>query len=586
MLFQIVTNTTVGVRRPSSSIPNKQFDPRNQFKMESYPSGDDDRTSDACDDDDQTNDSGDDDDRTSDDSEELVFLPHDFEDDDRTIDSSDDDVSASDSSDDNDDGSLSDSSYLVEEGSYWDIASPGGARSLIAAAREGKKPKDNQVYITTESWKDDSLRDLVCEFLREFSIHSPGIPLNLDICGELRGGDEENNLRLALEIQEIWRECESSYPHFSKSLEFEFGQFDDKVDDSWLAACLDQITIPFRRLEVKFCRLNDATESLANSITRHTHLEEVEFGHFNIQADPTPVAAAVATLPNLKKISFDFEGCDHPALAGAAVAIAQSKSVEDLSIINYPASEDLRELIQSLKILPKLRTLRLEPMRGTLWSNLQVLRIAQLLKNNLSLEDFTLDFFQKVEDNVSAMPLMTALRTNNKLHTLSLDGGASSNSELEALVAPFQALVDILGSHNYALEEVKLRNLSFLQSFDSNHLNLMFVELWGDERLNPALHETTRKKLNEIDFWLKLNKNSQRKRLLSRTSNSSHEDWVNVIAEHNKDVSAIYYYLSNNISLMCPKAAAASPELVVHEEAKRPAGLDDEPPRKRRRVGV
>ena len=89
--------------------------------------------------------------------------------------------------------------------------------------------------------------------------------------------------------------------------------------------------------------------------------------------------------------------------------------------------------------------------------------------------------------------------------------------------------------------------------------------------------------MNNIMFWLALNKNGQRKRLLSSTPNTSHEDWVGVIAEHKEHVPAVYYYLSINVPLLVRNAALLpSPPMAVHEEAGNPAG-SDEPPRKRRR---
>jgi hypothetical protein len=464
----------------------------------------------------------------------------------------------------------------------------------MEALRVGKKPRNNKVWMDTKKWRHHEYNyDSIGEFLREFSIHWPEIPLDFTICCYLDSDDEANwNLLRVPAIQELWRECEVAFPKYSKHFELCFMSSQDTAifQVSGVAACLDQITIPFQGLQISEGILDGAMESLAVSIAKHTQLEKVSIYNCSTRRDLIPVAAAVAALPQLKKIQFcvglhededdednDDVNCDERALTQAAFTIAQSTSVEELVLFPLYLSQDLQALIQHLQSMPTLKTLQLHPSADSCWSNLQIFLVAQLLQTSLSLENFIFDCLGHVLDNVSMVPFTTALRTNTKLRSLDLgfgDGGKDTLGPID-----LKALAGLLESNNYILERLSIGR--FVLGGDPNQCKIRTCE--NSYLVYPPLDQATEKNMNNIMFWLALNKNGQRKRLLSSTPNTSHEDWVGVIAEHKEHVPAVYYYLSINVPLLVRNAALLpSPPMAVHEEAGNPAG-SDEPPRKRRR---
>jgi hypothetical protein len=235
--------------------------------------------------------------------------------------------------------------------------------------------------------------------------------------------------------------------------------------------------------------------------------------------DGAPFAFALSLRPSLKRISFDFvedftdrTTRDRDACIEIATYFLNTNTLEELTLYNVPQSIPAQEIL--LRVKPNLKKLDLE---DTWLSNAELQECASLIgQPDFPLEELDLG---RSESGTSLMPLALGLRKNTKLRWLRLRyrGLLSPPSDKE-----MDAFLVLLESHNFTLE---------------------ILDVFGSDRRH--------KDYDKLQFFLKLNRDHQRKRLMGPGEpHVNQEEWINVINSAKEDVSVVFYYLSQNPSLL------------------------------------
>jgi hypothetical protein len=265
--------------------------------------------------------------------------------------------------------------------------------------------------------------------------------------------------------------------------------------------------------------------------------------HFEVDsAHSIDFAQTISKLPKLKHVLFEFSARD-VAKVEIMKSFAQANNLEVLRLWDFPGDSDLQVFFPLLNSLPCLRVLKL----GSFLSAANTYHAAKMIEQNSSIEVL----FLQSESGLSLSSIAKSLETNSKLRKIDLTEREWRGSEDRRI--PF--LTVLKGGQNCTLQDLVLR----------------VCDGGGNSYDNIA---------TEINFYLRLNKDFNRKRLLSNDEKNAatREEWINTIASANEDTAVVFYFLSENPSLLLLEANKAKDQessgVAVQEPASKKARYD------------
>jgi hypothetical protein len=321
------------------------------------------------------------------------------------------------------------------------------------------------------------------------------------------------------------RECSIKHPNHPVDLHF-IGRGDDRDDGgrpncyqfASVATLMNQIPNQLQTLKFSGIKLEGDSSPLVQALQQQDQLE-----CFSLICSTTMPASGLGALadcllplPNLKEIYCDFGALHIPPAAVAS--FARVTTLESLTLHCQPFNDvpNLQDLFLSMQKHAFLKQVQIH--FSLLKENVQ--HVAQMLRRNQSIQELDIC----VENTVSVIPIAEALETNSTLKKLNTDAGLWYGNGSRGRQQK-NAFLHTLESHNFVLESLHL--------FHS--------------RINTQDREIVQK----INFYLELNKDFRRQRLLSsQDGNASPAEWLDVIVSAENKTKVVFYYLSKNVSLI------------------------------------
>jgi hypothetical protein len=352
----------------------------------------------------------------------------------------------------------------------------------------------------------------------------------------------------AIEVaKEFFREFRTQYPTQRFGLIFA----EDFHHTTIIAPILHEVTGQVRALTFQGCygepcHVVGGLEPLLEVLHKQQALEEFSqhwcTSFFTDESEPAALVKCLSALPALKTVTFgwcldEVEISDNTRVE-TVTALAQIKGLEHLKLEELPTYSNLQGLFASFTPKSSLKTLEIYL---TYLSASNIEYVAQMLQCNPSIEDLVL----KLHPDASVSSIAKSLETNSKLRVLFIAREGFTEND----TAPFLCLLK--DKKNCTLETLTL----------SIPLQDDFIQL--DD---------------EINFYLKLNKEFQRKLLFSSDETATREDWINTIITARKDTAVVFYYLSENLSLLLEANNHNQQSVLVTRTL---APLQQEPPHKK-----
>jgi hypothetical protein len=206
----------------------------------------------------------------------------------------------------------------------------------------------------------------------------------------------------------------------------------------------------------------------------------------------------------------------HADTLNTAVSLAQIKGLQEFSLHGLSTDLDLQGLFDWCTPESTLKELHISGSPGLSVSNAKY--VAQMLSRNPSIETLYLNLMPEV----SLPSIAQGLVENTTLQTLEIFQDGLSTQDTLCFPSPLK------DCYNCTLESLIL-NRSVIQAG---------VRVAVDE---------------QVEFYLRLNKDFQRKRFFSPTA--TYEDLVNIIIEAKMDTAAVFYFLSEKTSILWGRAA-------------------------------
>lgn len=186
----------------------------------------------------------------------------------------------------------------------------------------------------------------------------------------------------------------------------------------------------------------------------------------------------------------------------------------------------LNRLMKTIGSLPKLRWLRIRSssLSGGQCMEFPYAALEICLKTSTALKYLHLSYIEFIGHNQQCQcpfqAIASLMKDNSTIDELRLKYGGFQKISTESQ----QLLLSMLQYHNFTLECLDL-----------------------DAR---TLRQVSTKRKKELAFWLALNQKGTRKRLLDPMSNPTQEQWQDVVIDHRKRTSVVYYLLSHNPTLL------------------------------------
>jgi hypothetical protein len=314
----------------------------------------------------------------------------------------------------------------------------------------------------------------------------------------------ESSVELAL-LHQYLSECSARAVNRTFTLRFE-GEEEEGPDwyqVSAIASLLNQIPNQLKSLKLGQIKLLGDIDPLIQALQQQRLLEDLNL-HCEISSGLIALADSLSPLPNLKAIFCTFLlGMDYQEKAAAAASFARVSALRNLTLWHLQGHKsDCQDLFLEIQEHASLEKFHVHGYLSA--ENVQYL--ANMLQGNSSLHFLNIGMIDK-----ASVPLVaTALETNSTLKEL--------HFRQEALVT---------NSVSPALEALVTNSVS-------------------PEDDSAEFQETLRK----INFYLGLNRDFQRKRLLSSNENATIEDWVNMIVSAKDKTDVLFYYFLRNLSLI------------------------------------
>jgi hypothetical protein len=182
--------------------------------------------------------------------------------------------------------------------------------------------------------------------------------------------------------------------------------------------------------------------------------------------------------------------------------------------------------------------------------------LAQVLGRQQKLEEFFCFAYNRSElDPAPLLDVLSRLPNMKKIVLVEFYW-----KELSTIIAPLENnthLIDLILAGCRGLEYNlmdKKKDIEALHALvRSKNFTLQNLDFGRAMALKLRIDAECIQKLDEIEFYLKLNKYFDRELLLGRRhpeENATQRDWVNVIVGAKDDVSVVFYYLSHKPSLL------------------------------------
>jgi hypothetical protein len=259
---------------------------------------------------------------------------------------------------------------------------------------------------------------------------------------------------------------------------------------------------------------------------------------YDSELEAAALVLCLSALPAMRIVSFDQDSTrdveiSDTAKVEMATSLARINGLVFLKMMGMtPAGSDLQGFFASCTALPSLKRLdlisdkvgRFSPHRTSSLSVSNAEYAIEMLRRNASIKEFCM----QLEPDVSLASVAAGLETNSTLRDLTIGQPGLTRTG----IAPFLRLLK--DGKNYTLE-----SLSFVN---------------GSEAISLS---------SEIEFYLQLNQKFQRKVLMSLDGSASRQDWVNTIIFAREETAVVFYYLSENVSLLLRANDAPLPSVAM-----------------------
>jgi len=183
-------------------------------------------------------------------------------------------------------------------------------------------------------------------------------------------------------------------------------------------------------------------------------------------------------------------------------------------------ADSLERLMEIIAFLPELQWLKIYGPFLASKAGIPFSALAKIVKRSKTLKYLHISHLNITMANETECPVAAMaelLKKNSNIREMRLHFGSTKQ---KFHPDSQQSILEMIQHHNNSLE-----------CFDLDHRLL--------QKFSPRCK-------HEIAFFLMLNQNGLRKRLLSPDSNATHEDWCEALAENSAKTDVIFYFLSSN----------------------------------------
>ena len=368
--------------------------------------------------------------------------------------------------------------------------------------------ENQQLFCNSRDWENEQPLD----FFRECAARSHQISVEVFMLVDAEDLGEE----FVPIVQASLAEWRAEYPLLSIALHVILFSSHGPLSLRFLAAKLNQIADTYLLHSLRFegvALISGDAELLAQALHRHAQLAIIIIRNCIERSGRAvlDLATAISTHPNVRNVAFQMDDAPDQQRMESMALLARTPSLRSLDISGWPQEADLQVFLDAIDKRSTSIILNVADSSRT-----AINTFVRLLEQNTKIEALNVPFLNTPQIGALAM----ALTSNTTLRELGL--GLGYRWEADA-IEPFSSLLE---TSNFTLGKL-----------DFPH---------AEQSMTQTVHNLWER----VQFLLRLNKDFQRKRLMAPTANATPKDWKEVVMVSKDDVSASFYYLSQNPSIL------------------------------------